>query len=114
MGANFRWRNKSQFDTAMRKFGEAANQRPLQIVQRYAAVTEGEAKRNAGWTDRTANARQGLSGQWEPMGDGQARLVLATLMEYGKWLELRHAGRYAIIMRTLEANHAPIMRDARG
>ena len=54
-------------------------------------------KQHAPWTDRTANARNGLFAKPEARDD-QVRIVFSHTVPYGVWLEIRWEGRYAIIM----------------
>ncbi|HZM24613.1 MAG TPA: hypothetical protein VFC02_22890, partial [Anaerolineales bacterium] len=88
-----------------------------------------EARENAAWEDRTGNARGGLffavdgfgltplTGEVTPeakseMSDvavesGSADILIITLghtVFYGKFLELSHGGRFAVIMSTIESN----------
>lgn len=53
-------------------------------------------KANAPWTNRTGNARARLSGWVVRMATG-VTIVLAHGVDYGRWLELAHAGRFAIV-----------------
>jgi hypothetical protein len=64
-------------------------------------IAESHMRDNAPWTDRTANARNGLMSahQKEPMV--VHRLILYHTMPYGLWLEVRWSGRYAIIGPTM-------------
>jgi hypothetical protein len=55
---------------------------------------------NARWTDRTGNARQGLSGAVFD-SDDEIALVFFHRVTYGIWLEIRWSGRYAIIGPTM-------------
>jgi len=68
------------------------------------------ARKNAPWTDRTGNARNGLSVDvvWVPM----VRHVITVfhLVTYGIWLEIRWAGRYAIIEPTIRLYGPDTMR----
>lgn len=82
----------------------------LQIVADYwAPVIEAQAKADASWTDRTGNARQGLTGFVKDLSETSVAIYLAHRMDYGLYLELAHQARYAIIMPTLEAHYAPVM-----
>lgn len=74
---------------------------------------ESHAKANAGWTDRTANARNALSAQAYSTGKVQG-IVLYHQMPYGIWLEVRWGGRYAIILPTIELFGPQIMAQIRG
>jgi hypothetical protein len=64
---------------------------------------EAEAKRNAPWTDRTSLARQGLHGGAEFDGSDIV-IYVAHTMEYGIYLELANAAKYAILMPTIDKN----------
>lgn len=59
------------------------------------------ARQNARWTDRTGHARQRLTGDSEIVNNGY-KLRLAHGVDYGKWLELAHEKRFAIIEETVD------------
>lgn len=59
------------------------------------------ARTNAPWTDRTGNARAGLAAKHESTPMVQHSLVIYHTMPYGRYLELRWSGRYAIIGPTM-------------
>lgn len=89
---------------------------PVRLDRAITAATEytathGEAamKRNASWTDQTGNARNGLFGQAEH-SPTLHRVIFGHAVPYGIWLEVRFAGRYAIILPTLKAEGQNIMR----
>jgi hypothetical protein len=79
----------------------------------HALRAEAYAKINAGWTDRTGNARQGLAsvGSSAP---GHHEIVLYHSVPYGIWLEVRFAGKYAIIRPTIEHEAPEYFDTARG
>ncbi len=79
------------------------------LLEDWAGTLEGYAKENAPWTDRTANARQGLNGGVDAY-DNHFVLYLAHGVEYGIWLEIAHGGNYAIIRPTFDA-HMGRIRD---
>ena len=58
-------------------------------------------KNNAPWTDRTANARNGLSAQTE-VGRNSVTIYLFHTVPYGPWLEVRWSGKFQIINPTVE------------
>jgi hypothetical protein len=76
----------------------------------YAPQIEAWMKENAGWTDRTGNARAGLHTEVQQMV-GQIVILLAHGVNYGQWLEYRNAGRYAVINPALDY-WGPIVMDA--
>jgi hypothetical protein len=89
----------------------------VKIAKYFEPVLEAYAKANAPWTDRTANARQGLRayiGTDAPAGYPSSQqlakdvveLFLSHGMYYGIFLETRFAGQFAIIYPTLQ-QHAP-------
>ncbi len=90
---------------------------------------QNEARQGAPWTDRTGNARSGLFFAVEGLGlppivgtisgvdlqgqrdvveerapHGTLLLALSHTMYYGKYLELSHGARYAIVVSTFEGN----------
>jgi hypothetical protein len=75
----------------------------------FAAKIEAYAKTNAVWTDRTGNARQGLTARAFKDATSVV-LVLWHQMFYGIFLEVSNGGRYAIILRTLEAHYSAFMQ----
>lgn len=80
------------------------------------------ARQNARWQDRTGNARSGLfavavkkerggGGRFLAAAERTVEIYLShgSTIEYGKWLELAHGGRYAIIWKAIE-KHLPELR----
>lgn len=65
-----------------------------------ASKLEENAKINAHWQDRTGDARRRLKGDALPVANGY-KLRLAHGVDYGKWLELAHERRFAIIEETI-------------
>lgn len=61
------------------------------VMQRWAPEIENHMKSNAPWTDRTANARQGLYAAVEPPSSTEVvnviELIMAHSMFYGYYLE---------------------------
>lgn len=106
----------------MRRNMEAYSRQVMDAVNKvmtfFAAAVETYAKENAGWTDRTALARNGLRGYTsdapaegyplEELAEEVVALYLSHQMDYGIYLELANEGRYAIILPTLEAHYGKI------
>lgn len=82
------------------------------VGQNAAARMEAEAKRNAGWTDRTGLARQTITGFSGWQGK-KLRMGVSGNMEYSAYLELGHEGRFAVLRPTLQANEPKIMEQMR-
>lgn len=85
----------------------------LALARIFAARIQSWARKNALWTDRTSNARQGLFARAIPLATGVA-IVLFHTVEYGIWLEIANAGKYAIIMWALRAHYGALMAALRG
>ncbi len=79
------------------------------VCEIVAAMIQSTAQTNARWTDRTGNARQGLTARMIRNG-AIFTIVLFHTMSYGIWLELANNGRYAIVLRTLQAYYPRLMR----
>lgn len=72
------------------------------IAQRWAPEIENYMKTQAPWTDRTGNARQGLHTEVNHVVGSMVEIVLSHGVSYGIWLEIRHAGAYAIVNPALD------------
>lgn len=70
-------------------------------------------KTNAKWTDRTANARATLQATGEFHPDYWI-LHLFGGMPYQIWLEIRFAGRYAIITPAVRVQSRALMEQLKG
>jgi hypothetical protein len=84
----------------------------LDLARYFAARIEAWARRHARWTDRTGNARSGLTARALPTATGAA-IVLFGTVSYQIWLELANAGKFAIILKALEAHHSDVMAALR-
>ncbi len=73
---------------------------------------ETHAKRNRPWTDRTGAARRGLTATHRYGADHFSILLWHTVF-YGKFLELRFAGRYAILEPTMREVGPEIIEQVR-
>ena len=105
-------RPPSELATAIERYGDRVIVAVTAVAQRIATVLQEDARANAPWTDRTGEARRGLLGAAER--DVAQKLVVIYLshgpdVAHGEWLELANAGKFAIIMQTLEA-HLPELK----
>lgn len=78
----------------------------------YGVRGENTMRKDAPWTDRTTNARNGLHVVVEH-SKLRHTLTFAHGMPYGIWLETRWAGRYAIIMPSVLKEGHNMMRSFR-
>lgn len=108
-----RWETPpSALAQAVERYGDRVLTAVSAVAQRVATEMQNQAKADAGWTDRTGNARTGLFGTSE--ADFARHVVTIYLshgavIDYGLWLELANSGRYAVIMRTMEAHYQDLM-----
>lgn len=94
-------------DTVLRNmmlYAGRVHQAVVAVAQYWSSVLETEAKQNAPWQDQTANARQSLYAFVRDVSRDTVELYLAHGVEYGIYLEVKYAGKYAIIWPTLEAH----------
>jgi len=95
-----------RWDKSKRKeLGDVANREIAPMLERY-------AKANRPWKDRTGNARRGLTASSE-MTASELVIRLAHTVPYGVFLELCQAGKYAILLPTMEKNRAELERILR-
>lgn len=81
------------------------------VVAFEAPRAEAFMKANASWRDQTGNARSGLTAR--PYSRGNAfGINLSHAVPYGIWLEVRFAGRYAIINPTIQRMGPEVMLTA--
>lgn len=112
--ANMEWRGLDMMLQRMDQYGDAVRDVPLQVAQEVTPQIEADAKRDAPWTDRTSNARQGLHGRFWQEDNGNVTVIrLAHGMFYGRFLELRWQGRYAIILPTLQRYYGVVRERLR-
>jgi len=80
------------------------------VMIRQSAKAKSYMQQNAPWTDQTGNARNGLSAttQWTPKKSHSTTLF--HRMSYGIFLETRWAGKYAIILPTIQKFGPDTMR----
>lgn len=118
--ARVEWSGKRQVRDNMRLYAQRVRFAVGQLAQYFAAVLEKDAKENAPWTDRTANARQALRGYTsenpaagyptEQLARDVVAIYLSHGMDYGVFLELKNQGQYAVIIPTLETHYGEIQR----
>lgn len=80
------------------------------VMAYQATAAEAHMKMTAPWTDRTGNARSGLNTEvkWDPMVSHVIRLF--GRVPYQIYLETRWAGKYAVILPTIQKFGPDTMR----
>ena len=112
---NFTW-DKSPEDIGrnIERFSHLVGTRVQTVLKAEAASSAADMKRDRPWRDITGNARSGLRCEVETSG-WRLSLFLIHSAEYGKDLELGHAGRYAVILPPLHGKTIPrLQRRLRG
>lgn len=113
-----RWiRPPEELARAIEAYGDRVILAVQAVAARIATILQNDARGSAPWMDRTGNARTGLFGTAE--ADLAGRIVTIYLshgpdIDYGVYLELAHGGRYAVIMRTVEAHLPELMAELEG
>ena len=86
-----------------------AQSRAVQYMSRttelYSLRSETFAKSKAPWTDRSGNARSGLSSMWSAYvgtDGGRFEIDVFHRVPYGIWLEVKYNGRWSIINKTID------------
>jgi hypothetical protein len=109
-----RWRTPpSELAKSLDAYGDKVLTAVAAVAQYVATAMQNDAKANAPWTDRTANARTGLFGTSE--ADFAQHIVTIYLshsatLDYGIWLELVAEGKNAIIMQTMQGHYDQLMQ----
>lgn len=111
------WTNATQMQRNLDAYRDKAKYAIRQVANYWQPVIEAYAKENATWIDRTSNARQSLHSFVDELANDTVALYLAHGRPYGIWLEVKgehpevaNAGKYAIILPTLEAHYEPIRK----
>lgn len=105
--ARVQWTGVIEVKANMGRYGAALKDIGPRIGAEIAPKMEREAKREASWTDRTANARQSLNGRWWQEGD-RTIIQLAHGVFYGIFLEIRNGGRFAIVNPILQRTYPQV------
>jgi hypothetical protein len=101
------WENKALVNQ-LRTFNARADRAITATMGFYATRAVQHARQNAPWTDRTANARNGLFARAE-RDVPNYRIIVGHGVDYGIWLETRWSGRYAIIRPTVDVIAPQVM-----
>lgn len=94
-------------------YGPVLMRKIYAIMRDYAQEMEQYMKDNAPWEDNTGEARDGLTAvlQEHPVAP---TIYLYHTATYGKWLEIRWNGLYAIILPTIEDMGPGLIRALEG
>lgn len=98
-GGRFTWQDDTLSEN-LRTLGDRLDNMIALSTDFQATRAEAHARQTAPWTDRTTNARNGLSAETEHESRRRHTIVISHGVSYGFWLEVRWAGRYAVVMPT--------------
>lgn len=127
---SFQWKvSPKVIADGLEEYGRKALIAVQAVANYWGQSVQDEARQNAVWEDRTGNARGGIffavdgfglypiTGEVSPEATSQMTdvavesgsnetliITLAHTVYYGKFLELKNGGRYAVIMSTIESN----------
>ena len=96
-----------------RRYADELLRRIRQMMREAAPQAEAHMKTTASWRDRTGDARRLLMALTVDDGD-EITLYFIHGAAYGIWLELRHGGRYAVIVPTTHQFAASIRTRLQG
>ncbi len=112
--ANMEWTGVEQMVARMQVYADKVQSAVLSVATYFQPVIEAYAKQNASWEDQTGNARQTLHSFVKELSKDTVELYLAHGVDYGIYLEVAHAGKYAIIYPTLQAHLQDIANMLKG
>lgn len=107
MASSIQW-DASEVIRNLTVYRGKVHQACFKVAQYFEPIVESQAKINARWTDRTGQARLGLTGLAVDVSETIIELYLYGKAPHQIFLELRNSGRYAIILETLEAQYGAI------
>jgi hypothetical protein len=109
-----RWvRPPEELARGIERYGQRVLAAVYAVAEFIATKMQNESRRNARWQDRTGNARSGLFSQVTREAAGAVVIIYLShghTVDYGKFLELAHGQKYAIVMPTIEANLPELKR----
>ncbi len=114
MRSSVKWSGERQVVARLAVYEKKVLEAVRGVADYFAPVVEAYAKDHAPWKDETGNARQALHGFVEELGRDVVALYLAHGMDYGIFLERRWAGKYAIILPTLQAHYGEVAKMLEG
>lgn len=115
MKARVDWkRTPQQLGEAVVKYGQdLVFEALVAFVKAKAPEIAAQMQREAGWTDRTGQARRELRTEVEVAG-ATVTLYLISGAPHGQYLELRWGGRYAIVSPTIPRAGVQIFDELKG
>lgn len=107
-GGGISWDDRRLLNN-LRTFNARADRAITAAIGYHATRAVAYARTNARWRDQTGNARNGLFARAERDAPVY-RIIIGHSVPYGVWLEVRWAGRYAILRPTVDHEGPELMR----
>ena len=101
----------SKLGKNMEAFAQKIGAAVLMYAGTKAIKLESQMKRERPWTDRTGMAKATLRSVVTQPDENTIRITLAHGVDYGKWLELAHEKKWAIVAPTLEKEAPNIISE---
>lgn len=102
-----------QLKTMLSTYREEVKQGVLNLFEDLSSKIEDSAKQNAPWTDRTGQARAGLTAYVYRYSAQSVSVILYHKALYGIFLEVCNGGRYAIIDQTMLSFRPILVKELR-
>lgn len=107
-GSSFRW-TSDNLSTTLRNATPRIEAALWSAMEYQAMRSRNFMRSNASWTDRTANARNGLDAVPSRQGVNGYVITLTHGVPYGIWLEVRWSGKYGIIPEAVRTGGQELM-----
>lgn len=115
MSVKVDWKGLDEIEANLRRYEQKIYQLIRDVADWLAPKLETYAKANAPWKDASGDARQGLNAFVEEVAAEIVQVYIAHGVAYGKWLEVRFGGKYAILWPTIQAHFeelTKVLKDA--
>lgn len=107
----FRWTRPPTQALSVAPYQQHLSAHVTGVLQRWAAIIQADMQTNAPWQDRSGLARRSLWAAVESQRRGCLVLRAGQGVAYGVYLEMGHAGRWAIVLPTLTRAYQPLWED---
>ena len=104
----FYWKTDT-LSGSLKRFPAKTERAIVAAIEYNATAAEAYARTNAPWKDQTSNARNGLFTVTQHIPFKTHRIIVAHTVPYGIWLEIRWAGKYRIIIPTVQKTGKDVM-----
>lgn len=111
-GGNFKF-DGAAIEKGLAHFENKTSAAVRAYAETSALKLQNKARQKAPWTNRTGHARQRLKGDVLVVTHGY-KIRLAHGVDYGKWLELAHEKKWAIVHPTINQESSKVLQGLQG